>query len=176
PTLTPFEPFRDQMMVLGHLTPQYGRTLFDGAGDHGRCSACYLTGAHVKKTTTDIHVDGPMSMDQVIARQIGTQTKLPSLELGMDNPRQSGSCDSGYSCAYTNNLSWRSETQPMPPILNPRALFDRLFGADAALTPEARKRRSLYRRSILDLVSSDAKRLAMDLGPTDQRKLDEYLT
>jgi hypothetical protein len=94
----------------------------------------------------------------------------------MEDSRQAGDCDSGYSCAYTNNLAWRSETQPLPPILNPRALFDRLFGADAALTPEARKRRALYRRSILDLVSSDAKRLAMDLGPTDQRKLDEYLT
>src|SRR2546423_1548489 len=76
--LKPFEPFREQMMMLGNLTHNYGRTLFDGAGDHGRCSACYLTGAHVRKTTTDIHVDGPMSMDQVIANQIGKQTKLPS--------------------------------------------------------------------------------------------------
>jgi Protein of unknown function (DUF1552) len=123
-----------------------------------------------------VDIKASMSFDQIVANKVGTKTRFKSLEVGMEDSRQAGDCDSGYSCAYTNNLAWRSETQPLPPILNPRALFDRLFGADAALTPEARKRRALYRRSILDLVSSDAKRLAMDLGPTDQRKLDEYLT
>jgi Protein of unknown function (DUF1552) len=127
-----------------------------------------------RKTMVDIKAS--MSFDQIVANKVGAKTRFKSLEVGMEDSRQAGDCDSGYSCAYTNNLAWRSETQPLPPILNPRALFDRLFGADAALTPEARKRRALYRRSILDLVSSDAKRLAMDLGPTDQRKLDEYLT
>ena len=104
--LKPLEPFRDDVMMLGNLTHNYGRVLLDGAGDHGRCCANYLTGAHVRKSATDIHVDGPMSMDQVIARKIGGETRFPSLEIGMEDPRQSGSCDSGYSCAYTNNLSW----------------------------------------------------------------------
>ena len=174
--LKPLEPFRDQMMVLGNLTHNFGRTLFDGAGDHGRCSACYLTGAYVKKTTTDIYVNGPMSMDQVIARQIGNQTKLPSLELGMDNPRQSGSCDSGYSCAYTNNLSWRSETQPMPPILDPRMLYERLFGMGAELSPDERRRQNLLRSSVLDFATESTHSLMRDLGPADRHKLDEYFT
>jgi hypothetical protein len=94
----------------------------------------------------------------------------------MEDARQAGDCDSGYSCAYTNNLAWRTETQPLPPILNPRALFERLFREDAGLSPEARRRRDLYRSSVLDLVSADAKRLEQDLGPTDRRKLDQYLS
>jgi uncharacterized protein DUF1552 len=98
------------------------------------------------------------------------------LELGMEDARQAGDCDSGYSCAYTNNLAWRSETQPLPPILDPRVLFERLFGADAGLTPEERARRNKFRRSILDFVTGDTKKLQSDLGPTDRRKLDEYLS
>jgi hypothetical protein len=172
--LKPLEKFKEDFNLLGNLTHNAGRALLDGAGDHGRCCASYLSGVQPRKTMVDIKAS--MSFDQIVANKVGTKTRFKSLEVGMEDSRQAGDCDSGYSCAYTNNLAWRSETQPLPPILNPRALFDRLFGADAALTPEARKKRALYRRSILDLVSSDAKRLAMDLGPTDQRKLDEYLT
>jgi hypothetical protein len=174
--LKPLEPFRDDVMMLGNLTHNYGRVLLDGAGDHGRCCANYLTGAHVRKSATDIHVDGPMSMDQVIARKIGGETRFPSLEIGMEDPRQSGSCDSGYSCAYTNNLSWKSETQPMPPILDPRMLFERLFGAGAGLSPAERLRQQRIRTSVLDYVQESTHKLEMDLGPTDRRKLDEYLT
>jgi hypothetical protein len=116
-----------------------------------------------------------VSCDQLVANQIGKQTRFPSLEVGLEDARQAGDCDSGYSCAYTNNLAWRSETQPLPPILDPRALFERLFGDGAELTPDARARRTLHRRSILDFVSSDAQSLRGSLGPTDQRKLDEYL-
>jgi hypothetical protein len=172
--LKPLDKFKDDFNLLGNLTHNAGRALLDGAGDHGRCCASYLSGVQPRKTMVDIKAS--MSFDQIVANKVGTKTRFKSLEVGMEDSRQAGDYDSGYSCAYTNNLAWRSETQPLPPILNPRALFDRLFGADAALTPEARKKRALYRRSILDLVSSDAKRLAMDLGPTDQRKLDEYLT
>jgi hypothetical protein len=114
-------------------------------------------------------------MDQIVARQAGKEARFPSLEVGLEDARQSGDCDSGYSCAYTNNLAWRSETQPLPPILDPRALFERLFGDGAAMTPEARAIQSKQRRSILDFVSEDARKLQMDLGPTDKRKLDEYL-
>jgi hypothetical protein len=94
----------------------------------------------------------------------------------MDDSRQAGDCDSGYSCAYTNNLAWKSETQPLPPILDPRALFERLFGDGAEFTPEVREQRRLNRRSILDFVREDTRALQGTLGPTDQRKLDEYLT
>jgi hypothetical protein len=172
--MKPLEPFRDDILQLGNLTHNSGRALLDGAGDHGRCSGSYLTGIQVRKTTTDIKAS--VSCDQLIANHIGDQTHFASLELGMDDARQAGDCDSGYSCAYTNNLSWRSETQPLPPILDPRALFERLFGTGVVLGPEERARRARYRRSILDFVISDTKTLQTSLGPTDRRKLDEYLS
>jgi hypothetical protein len=172
--LKPLEPVKDDLLLLGNLTHNTGRALLDGAGDHGRCCGSYLTGVHVKKSTSDIH--NGVSMDQLIAREIGGQTRFPSLELGLEDARQSGDCDSGYSCAYTNNLAWRSETQPLPPILDPRALFERLFGEGPVLSPEARARQAKYRRSILDFVTADTRKLEADLGPTDRRKLDEYLS
>jgi hypothetical protein len=170
--LKPLEPFRDDITVLGNLTHNNGRGLLDGGGDHGRCCGGYLTGVHVRKSTTDIRAG--ISCDQIVANKIGGQTKFPSLELGMEDARQAGGCDGVYSCAYTNNLAWRSETQPLPPILDPRALFERLFGDGIALSPEARKAR--FRKSILDLVTGDTKKLESDLGPTDKRKLEEYLS
>ena len=172
--LKPLEPFRNDITLLGNLTHNNGRALLDGAGDHGRCCASYLTGIQPRKTTVDIKAG--ISCDQIVARQIGGQTRFPSLEVGMEDARQAGDCDSGYSCAYTNNLAWRSETQPLPPILDPRALFERLFGSGAALSPEARARQSRFRRSILDFVAGDTKKLQSDLGPTDRRKLEEYLS
>ncbi len=115
-------------------------------------------------------------MDQIVASSVGQATRFPSLELGMEDARQAGDCDSGYSCAYTNNLAWRSETQPLPPILDPRAMFERLFGVDAGLEPAERDRRNRLRRSILDFVAEDTKKLQGQVGPTDRRKLDEYLS
>ena len=172
--LQPLEPYRQDINVLGNLTHNAGRALLDGPGDHGRCSASYLTGVQPRKTMADIKAG--VSFDQIVGKHVGAGTSFNTLELGLEDARQAGDCDSGYSCAYTNNLAWRAESQPLPPTLNPRALFERLFGEDAAMTPEARRHRNLYRRSVLDLVSEDAKRLAQDLGPTDQRKLDEYLS
>jgi len=172
--LKPLENFRDDMLQLGNLTHNSGRALLDGAGDHGRCSGSYLTGIQVKKTTIDIKAS--ISCDQIIANKIGNQTRFPSLELGMDDARQAGDCDSGYSCAYTNNLAWRSETQPLPPTLDPRVFFERLFGDGQILTPEERARQSKDRQSILDFVMADTKKLQTSLGPTDKRKLDEYMS
>jgi hypothetical protein len=171
--LKPLEPFRSDMTMLSNLTHNNGRALLDGAGDHGRCSASYLTGIQPKKSAVDIKVG--ISCDQIVANAIGKQTRFPSLELGIEDARQAGDCDSGYSCAYTNNLAWRSETQPLPPILDPRALFERLFGTGVALSPEARARQAKYRRSILDFVKDDTAKLQSALGPTDRRKLEEYL-
>jgi hypothetical protein len=172
--LKPLEPFKEDITLLGNLTHNAGRALLDGAGDHGRCCAAYLTGIQPRKTVVDIK--SGVSFDQIVASRIGNQTRFPSLELGMEDSRQAGDCDSGYSCAYTNNLAWRSETQPLPPILDPRALFERLFGNGIVLTPEARARQSRYRRSVLDFVTDDTRKLEADLGPADRRKLDEYLS
>jgi hypothetical protein len=172
--LKPFEPFKNDITLLGNLTHNMGRALLDGPGDHGRCCGTYLTGVHVKKTLVDIRAG--VSFDQIVANEIGNKTRFPSLEIGMEDARQAGDCDSGYSCAYTNNLAWKSETQPLPPVLNPRDLFERLFGDGADLSPEARARQRKFRRSILDFVTDDTKKLEAGLGPTDRRKLDEYLS
>jgi uncharacterized protein DUF1552 len=172
--LKPLAGFREDMIQLGNLTHNSGRALLDGPGDHARCSGSYLTGIQVRKSTVDIRAS--VSCDQIIASQIGSATRFASLELGMDDVRQAGDCDSGYSCAYTNNLAWKSETQPLPPILDPRALFERLFGTGLVFSPEEAARRARYRRSILDFVTSDTHALQASLGPTDVRKLDEYLS
>jgi hypothetical protein len=173
-SLKALEPYKDDMLHLGNLTHNTGRALLDGAGDHGRCSGSYLTGIQVKKSLVDIKAG--VSFDQIVANEIGGKTRFPSIELGMDDARQAGDCDSGYSCAYTNNLAWKSETQPLPPILNPRVLFERLFGAGQPMTPAERVRQAKYRRSILDFVTDDTHKLEGSLGPTDRRKLDEYLS
>jgi len=172
--IRPLEPFKDRMTMLSNLTNNGGRAWLDGAGDHGRCCGAYLTGVHPLKSSDEI-LSG-VSADQIVADEVGKRTRFPSLELGIEDARQAGNCDSGYSCAYTNNLAWRSETQPMPPVLNPRELFERLFGKDAHLSPEERAQRTRFRKSILDFVSEDTRKLRGDLGPTDQRKLDEYLS
>ncbi len=172
--IRPLEPFQDRMTMLSNLTNNGGRAWLDGAGDHGRCCGAYLTGVHPLKSSDNI-LSG-VSCDQIVADEVGRRTRFPSLELGIEDARQAGNCDSGYSCAYTNNLAWRSETQPMPPVLNPRELFERLFGKDAHLSPEERAQRGRFRKSILDFVSEDTRKLRGDLGPTDQRKLDEYMS
>ncbi len=172
--LKPLEPMKDDILLLGNLTHNTGRALLDGAGDHGRCCGSYLTGVQVKKTLVDIK--SSVSCDQIVANEVGKQTRFPSLEVGLEDARQAGDCDSGYSCAYTNNLAWRSPTQPLPPVLDPRSLFERLFGDGAALSPEARVMQAKERRSILDFVMGDAHTLQSGLGPTDRRKLEEYLS
>jgi len=174
--LKPLEPFRDDTLVLSGLAQRNGNALGDGPGDHARAAASYLTGVHPRKTA-GADIRNGVSVDQIAAQEIGAATRFASLELGCDDSRTVGNCDSGYSCAYTNSLAWRSETTPMPPETNPRLVFERLFGdIDTSLPPEARSRRLMYRRSILDLVGERTSKLAADLGPADRRKLDEYLS
>lgn len=174
--LEPLAAYRQDLLVLTGLMQNNGRALGDGPGDHARAAASFLTGVHPKKTAgADINLG--ISADQVGAQRIGGDTRFPSLELGCEDGRQAGNCDSGYSCAYTNNLSWRSSTTPLPPEINPRMVFERLFaGSDTSETPASRARRLRYHKSILDFVLEDAEHLKTGLGPTDRRKLDEYLT
>jgi len=148
--------------------------LGDAAGDHARASASYLTGVHPKKTG-GAGICAGISADQVAAAQIGAATKLPSLELGCEDGRFVGNCDSGYSCAYSNTLSWRTPSTPLPPETNPRAVFERLFGARDE-NPADRLQRLHDETSILDYVLDDTRRLIGRLGASDMRKMDEYLS
>lgn len=173
--LKPLTPFRDDITVIAGLDHQNGYALGDGGGDHARAGACYLTGVHPKKTSgADIHAG--VSVDQIIAAQQGAKTKFGSIELGCDDSRTVGACDSGYSCAYQNSVSWRTPTSPMPPETNPRTVFERMFGTeDLSLPLEVRARHAASRKSILDFVSEDTKKLQNDLGAADRHKIDEYL-
>ncbi|MGI8671897.1 MAG: DUF1552 domain-containing protein [Luteitalea sp.] len=172
--LAPLAGHKDDMLVLSGLAQRNGMALGDGAGDHARAAASYLTGVHPKKTAgADIH--NGVSADQLAAQHLSRATRFASLELGCDDSRTVGNCDSGYSCAYSNSLAWRSETSPMPPETNPRLVFERLFGADAHLDPAVRQRRLVHRRSILDLVGERTRQLTGTLGAHDRRKVDEYL-
>jgi hypothetical protein len=173
--LKPLEKFREHTMVLSGLAQRNGNALGDGPGDHARAAAAYLTGVHPRKTA-GADIQNGISIDQVAAMQLGTQTRFGSIEIGCDDSRTVGNCDSGYSCAYTNSLAWRGPTTPMPPETNPRLVFERLFGdIDTSLPPDVRARRLQYRRSILDLVGARTAELSKDLGASDKRKLDEYL-
>jgi len=173
--LKPLEALRDDISVLSGLDDHNGLALGDGPGDHARAGASILTGVHCRKTA-GADIRGGVSVDQVAARKVGSLTRFPSIELGCEDSRTVGNCDSGYSCAYTNSISWRTETTPMPPEINPRMAFERLFGSeDLSLAPEVRARRRQYRKSILDLVREDTAGLVKTLGPSDRRKIDEYL-
>jgi hypothetical protein len=173
--LKPLSGFKEDLTVIGGLDCHNGYALGDGGGDHARAGAAYLTGVHPRKTSgADIHAG--VSVDQIIAAQKGSATKFASLELGCEDTRTVGACDSGYSCAYQNSVSWRTPNSPMPPETNPRAIFERMFGTDdLSLPPEVRARRTAARKSILDFVSDDTKKLEGDLGPADRHKVDEYL-
>jgi len=174
--LAPLAPYRDDTLVLTGLAHKNAYALGDGPGDHARAAAAYLTGVHARKTA-GADIQNGVSVDQIAAANIGNDSRFRSIELGCDDSRSVGNCDSGYSCAYTNSVSWRSPTSPMPPETNPRLAFERLFGAfDAGLDPKTRARRMFYRRSILDTVSERTRALVLGLGPSDRRKVDEYLS
>jgi len=175
--LEPLSPHKSELSVLSGFAQRNGFANGDGAGDHARASASFLTGAQPRKTSgRDIRAG--VSVDQVAAQQIGDQTILPSLELSCDGGRRLGNCDSGYSCAYSFNISWRSESMPMNPEVNPRHVFNRLFGdaTGGRDSQQARTRRAMFHKSILDFVRDDAHELQSRLGMNDRRKMDEYLT
>lgn len=175
-TLQPLEKVRDKLQIisgLGDLSADPGP---DGAGDHARAGGTFLTGVRIKKTAgSDIYAG--VSIDQVVAHQIGHLTRFSSLELTSDSVRKAGDCDSGYSCAYGYNMAWRSPTQPLTPEPNPRLLFERLFGSGPINErSENLKRRQLEQHSILDFVLEDASEIQRKLNGRDRQKLDQYLS
>jgi hypothetical protein len=174
PVLKPFAPYRDKMLVLTGLAHKNGRALGDGPGDHARAGATFLTGVHPKKTE-GADIKNGVSVDQVAAQALGHLTRFPSLELTLEGGGMVGNCDSGYSCAYSNTISWRNETSPLAAEVNPRAVFERLFGDGEFYDRETRLKMSRQDRSILDFVREDTSALQRALGRSDQRKLDEYL-
>jgi hypothetical protein len=173
PCLEPFAEYRKDMTVFGGLTCDKGYGNGDGAGDHARASGAYLTGVQVRKTA-GANIQAGISADQVAAARLGDRTRIRSLELAMDRYRGTGNCDSGYSCVYEHTLSWRNATSPLPTEVNPRHVFDRLFGSGQTDTQTVV--RNEIRASVLDAVISDARSLNRRLGGSDQRKLDQYLS
>lgn len=172
-TLQPLESVKNHLLVLEGLTQHHARANGDGPGDHARNASAYLTGAQPRKTSgADISVG--QSIDQAIAEKIGGQTRLPSIELGIDRGRNAGNCDSGYSCSYSSNISWKTPTTPCSKESNPRSAFERLFGSPEQAAD--RERRLRDRRSILDFVGGDVKRIQPALSGADRQKLDEYFT
>jgi hypothetical protein len=173
-TAKALDPFRDQTLVLSNLAQINGRSLGDGGGDHARAGATWLTGVHPKKTEgADIH--SGISADQIAAREFSKHTQFGSLEIGVEAPSLVGGCDSGYSCAYTNTISWSSPTTPNPMEVNPRVLFERLFGDPESTTAAARMESLRQRTSLLDFVKGSVDRLETKIGSGDRRKLTEYL-
>ncbi len=172
PILEPLANVRNDFSLLTGLTADKARAHGDGGGDHARAMSAFLTGAQPRKTDgANIRVG--ISVDQLAAARVGDRTRLPSLEVGADASKLAGGCDSGYSCIYESNLSWRSATQPMPKEVNPKLIFERLFGSG---TDIERQRLSAQRKSVLDAVRDDFRELNVRLGTGDQHKLDEYLT
>jgi len=173
--LEPLVPFQKDLLVLSGLAQHNGFALGDGGGDHARALSTFLTGCHPLKTD-GANIKAGISVDQIAAKQVGGRTRFRSLELGIERGAQSGSCDTGYSCAYSSNISWITESTPMAKEVNPRLVFDRLFASQAKGSAATRARRELYRKSILDYVLEDASALKGRLGISDQRKVEEYLT
>jgi hypothetical protein len=174
-TLEPLNALRDQLQLFGGLDQVNAEGGPDGAGDHARANSVFLSGVRLRKSATDVRAG--VSIDQVIANEVGHQTMLPSIELSCDPEKPTGTCDSGYACAYQHNIAWKSATTPMPPERNPRLMFERLFGAGSAGERAANlQRRRAGQRSILDFVMEDARQMNDRLATQDRQKLDQYLT
>lgn len=173
PTLKSLAPFQKDILVLSGLACDKARPNGDGPGDHARASGAWLTGCQPRKTA-GANFRAGISVDQAAARRLGDQTRLPSLELGIERYRGTGNCDSGYSCVYEHTVAWRSPTTPLPTEVNPKLVFDRLFSARPN-DPDRLKRNEL-RAGVLDTVLDDARRLEKQLGGADKQKLDQYLS
>ncbi len=174
--LQPLNNVKGKINVLTGLTHDKARPNGDGPGDHARAAAAFLTGCQPRKTAgADIKVG--ISIDQYAAQEVGKRTRFRSLELGIDRSAQAGNCDSGYSCAYSSNIAWMTESTPVAKEVDPRMVFDRLFSyGEQEEVGQAREKRDRYRMSILDFVMEDANKLKTKLGVRDQQKLDEYFT
>jgi hypothetical protein len=174
-TLQPLAELKQHIQVLHGLDHHCAEPGMDGGGDHARGTGVFLTGVRLKKSATDIHAG--VSIDQMLARTVGAETRFRSLELTCDNERKSGACDSNYSCAYQYNLSWSSPTTPVTPEANPRLAFERLFGVGGPGERSANAlRRQAEQKSVLDFVLNDARRMQRRLEARDKDKLDQYLT
>ncbi len=172
PILAALDPVKDDLLVLTGLAADKARAYGDGGGDHARAMAAFLTGVHPHKTDgADLRAG--TSVDQIAAQRIGELTRLRSLEIGGEAGSMAGNCDSGYSCVYSSTVSWKSSTQPLPKEINPKLVFERLFGQPGG--PE-RARRELARKSVLDFIRDDSQSLVAKMGSGDRQKLDEYFT
>lgn len=176
PILQPLAEVQKDISILTGLSQQNAFALGDGPGDHARSTAAWLTGVHPRKTA-GADIKNGISVDQVAAQAIGNKTRFASLEIGCERSGLAGDCDSGYSCAYSSNISWRSENTPIPKEVNPRLVFERLFGSgQPSEEKESMARRDLFNKSILDFVMEDAANLKSRLGKRDQMKMEEYFT
>ena len=172
--LKPLEPFKADINIVANLTnPAAGRAK---GGGHAKASGSFLSAAEPKLTMgSDVHAG--LTFDQLAAKKFASETRVASLQLGCEDSRMVGNCDTGSSCAYTNSISWRDADTPMMVEVNPRSVFERLFGnIDPSLSPEVRAKRAHYRRSILDRSMENTQKLVATLGAPDRRKIDEYLT
>ena len=175
-TMQPLAALKNSFQVVRGLDHKNADPGNDGGGDHARANATFLTGMRARKTDS-ADISAGISADQVAAQQTGHLTRFSSLELSCDSVRKSGTCDSGYSCAYVYNLSWRSAATPMTPEPNPRLVFERLFGSGAPAERQMNyERRQRTQKSLLDFVLNDTRKLERQLGANDREKLDEYLT
>jgi len=173
PTLKALEPYRERVNVLSGLALHCADRWNDGAGDHSRATAGFLSGCHAKRTQGADLLLG-ITADQLATKTLGKDTLLPSLELAIDDKKSSPLCDEGYTCAYSNTLSWSSETTPLPVEPDPRLVFERLFGE--AGDPQQRALRIRENRSILDSVTASMKQLQGSVGGLDRQKMDQYFT
>ena len=174
PTLAGLQPFKDQLIVVTGLSMDQAEALGDGGGDHSRACGGYLSGVHVKKS--DSVVEAGITMDQIAARAFERDTQLSSLQLQMDDNSLVGSCDVGYSCAYSSTLSWLTPTLPLMSENNPRVVFERLFGATDSTGPTVRETRLRQYRSILDSVMGRVTQPQRQLGTADNTRMNDYLT
>lgn len=177
PILSPLTPVQDQLLVLsGMANKEAKQRLDEGDGDHSRCQAAYLTGAHaVKASGTNSTLEVGVSMDQLAARELREDTQLASLELSLEANELVGQCEDGYGCAYSATIAWRDANTPLPMQTNPRAVFEHLFGAVDSTEPAARARALRRDRSILDSVNAEISDLQRQLGRGDRSKLAGYL-
>jgi hypothetical protein len=171
--LEPLNAFKQDISVLSGLTADKARPNGDGPGDHARAASAFLTGCQARKTS-GANIQSGISADQFAASRLGERTRIPSLELGMERYRGAGNCDSGYACAYSTTLSWRTPHTPLPIETEPRQVFERLFSARP--NDPDRLRRNQLRASVIDSVIEDARELQRNIGGADRQRLDEYLT